>query len=95
MGQAKTYHEMARENFRELGKAEIQFLMTATALNLKKMVKMLDTVEEKSTLSEKFIANQIAMNFLMSYTKKLALGVSLATSSMGFTSLYVFTLNIP
>jgi len=42
MGQAKIYHGMARARFRGLKKVEIQFLLTATALNLKKMVKMLD-----------------------------------------------------
>jgi len=40
-GQAKAYHGMARARFRGLKNVEIQFLMTATALNLKKMVKML------------------------------------------------------
>jgi len=41
-GQAKVYHGMSRSKFRGLLKVEIQFLMTATALNLKKMIWMLD-----------------------------------------------------
>ena len=41
-GQAKVYHGMARSKFRGLEKVEIQFLMTATALNLKKIVRILD-----------------------------------------------------
>ena len=40
MGEAKNYHGMARARFRGLAKVEMQFLMTASALNLKKMVKM-------------------------------------------------------
>lgn len=52
-GQAKTYHGMAKARFRGLKKVEIQFLLTATALNLKKMIKMLDVEEIKSKLSKK------------------------------------------
>jgi len=44
MGRARTYHGMERARFRGLKKVEIQFLLTATALNLKKMVKMLDVI---------------------------------------------------
>lgn len=40
MGEAKNYHGMARARFRGLSKVEMQFLMTASALNLKKMVKI-------------------------------------------------------
>jgi len=50
-GQAKTYHGMAKARFRGLKKVEIQFMLTATALNLKKMVKMLDIEEIKERLS--------------------------------------------
>ncbi len=50
-GQAKVYHGMARSKFRGLAKVEIQFLMTATALNLKKMVRILDVDKLKSILS--------------------------------------------
>lgn len=42
MGEAKNFHGMARSKFRGLEKVEMQFLMTASALNLKKMVKMWD-----------------------------------------------------
>ncbi len=50
-GQAKVYHGMARSKFRGLIKVEIQFLMTATALNLKKMIKKLDKDKLISELS--------------------------------------------
>ena len=50
-GQAKSYHGMTKARFRGLAKVEIQFLMTATALNLKKMVRMLDIGRIKSRLS--------------------------------------------
>lgn len=40
MGEAKNYHGMARARYRGLVKVEMQFLMTASALNLKKMVKV-------------------------------------------------------
>ena len=45
---------MAKARFRGLKKVEIQFLMTATALNLKKMVKIMDVEEIKERLSRKF-----------------------------------------
>jgi len=54
MGQAKTYHGMSKARFRGLAKVEIQFLMTATVLNLKKMIKMLDVEEIKDRLFRKF-----------------------------------------
>ena len=86
IGQAKTYHGMAKARFRGLAKVEIQFLMTATALNLKKMVKMLDIKIIKSTLS-KTISDfvQIVKDIFRNFTKKLATKVSLATSPSGFT----------
>ena len=77
MGQAKTYHGMAKARFRGLKKVEIQFLMTATALNLKKMVKMLDVEEVKSRLSRKFTdICQIAKDIFKNFVKKLAIEVS-------------------
>jgi len=42
MGQVKEYHGMGKAKFRGLKKVEIQLLLTATAINLKKMVKMLN-----------------------------------------------------
>ncbi len=42
IGEAKNFHSMARAKFRGLKKVEIQFLMTASALNLKRMVKIMD-----------------------------------------------------
>jgi IS5 family transposase len=77
MGQAKTYHGMAKARFRGLAKVEIQFLMTATALNLKKMVKMLDIKIIKSTLS-KAISDfiQIVKDVFRNFAKKLAIEMS-------------------
>jgi len=46
-GQAKTYHGMAKARFRGLKKVEMQFLMTATVLNLKKMVRIMNIEEIK------------------------------------------------
>jgi hypothetical protein len=54
MGEAKNYHGMARARFRGLAKVEIQFLMTASALNLKKMVKMWDKRDKNSPFSKLF-----------------------------------------
>ena len=52
---------------------EIQFLLTATALNLKKMVKMLDVEELESSVSRKFAAiTQILKNILRNFVKELA-----------------------
>jgi len=77
MGQAKTYHGMAKARFRGLKKVEIQFLMTAAALNLKKMVKMLDVEEIKSSLSRKFTdIYQIVKDIFRNFVKKLAIEVS-------------------
>ena len=73
-GQAKTYHGMAKARFRGLNKVEIQFLMTATALNLKKMVKMLDIEEIKDRLSRKFTdIIQIVKDIFRNFIKKLAI----------------------
>jgi len=54
MGEAKNYHGMARARFRGLTKVEMQFLMTASALNLKKMVRMWETKVTKFTFSKLF-----------------------------------------
>jgi len=81
MGQAKTYHGMARARFRGLKKVEIQFLLTATALNLKKMVKMLDVEELKERLSRKFTdIAQIVKDIFKNFIKKLAIDRSWATA---------------
>ena len=42
MGQAKEYHSMDKAKLRGISKVEIQFLLTATAINLKKIVKIVD-----------------------------------------------------
>ena len=75
-GQAKTYHGMAKARFRGLKKVEIQFLMTATALNLKKMVRIMDVEEIKSSLSKKYIdITQIVKDIFRTFIKKLAIEV--------------------
>ncbi|GAI29946.1 unnamed protein product [marine sediment metagenome] len=77
MGQAKTYHGMARARFRGLNKVEMQFLMTATVLNLKKMVKMLDVEEIKFSLFKKFtVVTQIVKDIFRNFVKKLVTEVS-------------------
>ncbi len=49
MGQAKEYHGMDKAKFRGINKVQIQFLLTATAINLKKLVKIMEV--NGSTLS--------------------------------------------
>ncbi len=74
MGQDKTYHGMSRVRFRGLNKVEMHFLLTATALNLKKMVKMLDVEEIKSRLKRKFNdIFQIVNNIFRNFVKKLVI----------------------
>ena len=76
-GQAKVYHDMARSKFRGLAKVEIQFLLTATALNLKKMVKMLDVYEVKTKISKKFTdIIQVVKDVLWNLINKEAIQVS-------------------
>jgi len=68
---------MAKARFRGLKKVEIQFLMTAVALNLKKMVKMLDIKIMKSTLSKAISdITQIVKDIFRNFAKKLAIEVS-------------------
>lgn len=72
-GRAKVYHRMARSKFRGLVKVEIQFLMTATALNLKKMVKILDIDKLKSELSREISGIiQTGKNIFRNFIKELA-----------------------
>jgi len=52
MGEAKNFHGMARAKFRGLNKVEMQFLLTASALNLKKMVKIMDRKVAESSISK-------------------------------------------
>lgn len=80
-GQAKTYHGMSKARFRGLKKVEMQFLLTATALNLKKMVKMLEVIEIKSNFSRKFTdIIQSVKDIFKNFVKKLAIEMSWATS---------------
>jgi len=77
MGQTKTYHGMKKARFRGLSKVEIQFLLTATALNLKKMVKILDVEEIKFSLSRKFTSIiQIVKDIFRNFVKNLAIDMS-------------------
>ena len=50
IGRAKTYHLIDRTRFRGITKVEIQFYLTATAINLKKIVKTLGVNELKSEI---------------------------------------------
>lgn len=76
-GQAKAYHGMARSKFRGISKVEIQFLLTATALNLKKMIKILNIKDLKSRLSKKvFGIIQTVKNIF----RKLTLGYAILVS---------------
>ena len=60
--------------------------MTATALNLKKMVKMLDIEEIKSSLSRKFTdITQIVYDAFRNFVKKLAIEVPWATGPLSYT----------
>ena len=67
---------MARAKFRGLNKVEIQFLLTAAALNLKKMVKIMDRKVAESSIS-KIICDSIKLikNIFGSFGKELAIQV--------------------
>ncbi len=68
---------MARSKFRGLLKVEIQFLLTATALNLKKMVKILDIDKLKSELSREISGIiQTGKNIFRNFIKELAVQLS-------------------
>ena len=45
---------MSKARFRDIVKVEIQFLMNATASNLKKMARMLDVSEIKDRIANEF-----------------------------------------
>lgn len=72
VGQAKTYHGMSKTRFRGLAKVHIQFLLTATVLNLKKMVKMLENRTKEISILKK-ICNfiKIIEDFFSNYLQKL------------------------
>ena len=77
MGEVKNFHGMARPRFRGLKKVEIQFLMTASALNLKKMVKRLDTGTVKCGFTEKiFGVVQIGKDIFRNFIKELVIQAS-------------------
>ena len=76
-GQAKVYHGMARSKFRGISKVEIQLLLTATALNLKKMIKIMGIKDIKSRLSrEAFKIIQTVKNIF----RKLTFGYEILAS---------------
>lgn len=79
MVKAKVLHGMDRPKFRGLKKIEIQFLMTAWALNLKKIVKMMDIDRLESIISENIFNNiQIGKSVLRELIKELSAVVALA-----------------
>ena len=67
---------MAKARFRGLKKVEMQFLMTATALNLKKIVRIMDAEEIKDRLSREFTdIIQIVKDIFRNFIKKLVIEV--------------------
>ncbi|MCL6087500.1 MAG: transposase [Actinobacteria bacterium] len=58
IGNAKSYHGMGKAKLIGKDKVQMQFLLTASALNLKKMVKILDAESMKLSL------NEIKVNFI-------------------------------
>lgn len=79
-GETKTYHGMARSKFREISEVEIQFLLTAIALNLKRIIKILRIKEIESRLHGKILKIiQIANIIFRKFTLKHTILVSKAT----------------
>ncbi|MHB8279189.1 MAG: transposase [Candidatus Humimicrobiaceae bacterium] len=68
MGQAKEYHVMDKAKFRGINKIQMQFLLTATAINLKKLVKMFEVKNLKLGLN---IIKADLMEFKSSILRKL------------------------
>ena len=67
-GQAKNYHGMSKTRFRGIERVQIQFLLTATALNLKKMIKRIGTKDIKSKICLDFFEMiQNIMNFFRKF----------------------------
>jgi len=67
---------MSKARFRGLKKVEIQFFMTAAALNLKKMVKILDAYEIKTRIAGKFTnITQAIKDVLLNLIKEEAIQV--------------------
>jgi len=83
MGEAKNFHGMARARFRGLKKVEIQFLMTASALNLKRMVKIMDRKVVELPIS-KIVCDSIQFikDIFDNSGKELAVQVPLATGPL-------------
>jgi len=77
MGQAKSLHGMNRAKFRGLKKVEIQLLLTATAINLKKMVKVMNFKETKSGISNIISGcKRFFQNISSTLSKRIVLQVS-------------------
>ena len=68
---------MSRSKLRGISKVEIQFLLTAAALNLKKMVKILCIKDIKTRLSNEILG--ITQN-VMNIFGKLAIELTITTS---------------
>lgn len=72
MPQVKTNHGMSKTRFRGLVKVNIRFLLTATALNLKKMVKMLKIEANEISIHRKICGFiKLIEDFFNYYLKKL------------------------
>ena len=84
-----------RCRFRGLKKVEMQFLLIVTALNLKKMVKMVEVIEIKSSFSRKFTdIIQNVKDIFKNFVKKLGIEMSWATSLQGFAPSLEFNRSI-
>ena len=66
-GQDKIYHGMSKTRFRGIEKVQIQFLLPATALNLKKMIKRIGTNDIKSKMCSDFF--EMVQNIMNVYRK--------------------------
>ena len=71
MGQAKEYHSMRRAKLRGLDKVEIQLFLTATAINLKKILKLGGSNPPSNNLCNNFYN---FLEFIFSNIKKLEFG---------------------
>ena len=86
VGQAKTYHGMSKAKFRGLSKVHIQFLLTATALNLKKMIKMLERKTKEMSISRKICSFiKLIESFFSYHFKKLIFQEALATDPICYS----------
>ena len=86
---------MSKARFRGLKKVGMQFLLTAIALNLKKMGKTRDVEEINSRLSRKFTdITQIAKYIFRNFVRKLTIDMFWATNPQGFATFALVTFSI-